>query len=104
MAKIVMYPQRGIVQITDKGRKILKSGSFTLQDINKDSDFLHHQNSTKRQKESDNNTIGENSINSSPQDLIDSGFSSIKSSVKSDLLDKLKDIDPYYFEKVIKMK
>ena len=39
--------------------------------------------------------------NASPQDLIDSGFSVIESQVKSELLDKLKNIDPYYFEKVI---
>ena len=40
-------------------------------------------------------------INSTPQDLIDTGFSQIENSIKSDLLDKLKNIDPYYFEKVI---
>jgi len=38
---------------------------------------------------------------SSPQDLIDSGFSAIEAQVKSDLLDKLKNADPFYFEKVI---
>ena len=38
---------------------------------------------------------------SSPQDLIDKGFSQIESEVKNDLLEKLKTIDPYYFEKVI---
>jgi restriction system protein len=39
--------------------------------------------------------------NSSPQDLIDRGFSEIEAQVKHELLDKLKGIDPYYFEKVI---
>ena len=39
--------------------------------------------------------------NASPQDLIDSGFTTIKSEVKAELLEKLKGIDPYYFEKVI---
>jgi restriction system protein len=39
--------------------------------------------------------------NESPQDKIDSGFSAIESQVKSELLEKLKSIDPYYFEKVI---
>jgi len=33
--------------------------------------------------------------------LIDSGFSAIESEVKTELLGKLKEIDPYYFEKVI---
>jgi len=39
--------------------------------------------------------------NSTPQDLIDTGFSEIESHVKNELLEKLKSIDPYYFEKVI---
>ena len=39
--------------------------------------------------------------NSTPQDLIDKGFIAIESQVKIDSLEKLKNIDPYYFEKVI---
>ena len=39
--------------------------------------------------------------NASPQDLIDSGFSAIKTQVKSELLERLKQVDPYYFEKII---
>ena len=37
----------------------------------------------------------------SPQDLIDSGFAAIESQTKEELIEKLKSIDPYYFEKVI---
>jgi len=33
--------------------------------------------------------------------LIDSGFSAIEAQVKSDLLEKLKSLDPFFFEKVI---
>ena len=35
------------------------------------------------------------------QDLIDSGVSIKKAEVKTELLKKLKEVDPYYFEKVI---
>ena len=38
---------------------------------------------------------------SSPEDLIYEGFNQIEKEVKNDLLEKLKTIDPYYFEKVI---
>ena len=40
-------------------------------------------------------------VNSTPQDLIDTGFTQIENTVKSELLEKLKNINPYYFEKVI---
>jgi restriction system protein len=37
----------------------------------------------------------------SPQDLIDAGFSKIEGQAKSELLEKLRELDPFYFEKVI---
>ena len=33
--------------------------------------------------------------------MIDEGFNQIETDVKNDLLEKLKTIDPYYFEKVV---
>ena len=39
--------------------------------------------------------------NASPQDLIDSGFEQIEREVKDELLAKLKEVDPYAFEKLI---
>jgi len=99
MGKFVHYPKRGIVQITEKGRQILTTGKLTSQDLHNDSDFIRHREAQKIKKE---NEIEEISVeNASPQDLIDSGFSTIETQVKSELLEKLKEIDPYYFEKVI---
>ena len=37
----------------------------------------------------------------SPQDLIDTEFEKIESEVKNELLTKLKEVDPYAFEKII---
>jgi restriction system protein len=39
--------------------------------------------------------------NASPQDLIDEGFYQIETDTKAELLERLKGVDPYYFEKVI---
>lgn len=97
--KFVIYPKRGEVQITQKGKDTLKSEKLTLQDLKKDSDFLEYRELSKLKKENEVETV--NTENASPQDLIDSGFTIIKSEVKTELLEKLKGIDPYYFEKVI---
>lgn len=97
--KFVNYPKRGEVQITSKGKEILKIEKFTLQDLKKDNDFLEYRKLSKLKKENDVEEV--NVENASPQDLIDSGFTTIKSEVKAELLEKLKGIDPYYFEKVI---
>jgi restriction system protein len=99
MGKFVDYPKRGMVKITEKGKQALKTGKLTLDDLQNDSDFISHREAQKSKKE---NEIEEISVdNASPQDLIDSGFATIEAQVKTDLLERLRDIDPYYFEKVI---
>ena len=99
VGKFVQQPERAMIKITEKGKDALGKGALTLKDLQNDSDYIAHQESKKSEKE----TVGEeiNIQNASPQDLIDYGFSKIETQVKNELLDKLKEIDPYYFEKVI---
>lgn len=92
----IIYPERGMVQITEKGKKSI-DGHLQLSEIEGETSFLDFYIEEKPKKNSINAVI----INSTPQDLIDKGFSEIETQVKNDLLDKLKNIDPYYFEKVI---
>ncbi len=101
MAKFVDYPKRGIVQITEKGKQRLETGNLSLQDLKNDKDFINHRESVKSKKDDDDQLAPIDVDSASPQDLIDSGFSTIETEVKTELLEKLKEIDPYYFEKVI---
>lgn len=101
MGKFVSYPKRGLVQISEKGKRILEIGNLSLHDLQKDEDFINHKESVKSKKENEIELDTINVENASPQDLIDSGFSTIEAEVKTELLEKLKEIDPYYFEKVI---
>ncbi|MCC5939971.1 MAG: restriction endonuclease [Balneolaceae bacterium] len=101
MAKFVSYPKRGLVHITEKGKKRLETGTLPLKELQNDQDFINHRESVKSEKENELELDSVNVENASPQDLIDSGFSSIETEVKTNLLEKLKEIDPYYFEKVI---
>ncbi|MBD1258991.1 restriction endonuclease [Maribacter polysiphoniae] len=101
MAKFLSYPKRGFVQITDKGKQILERGNLTLSELQSDPDFINHRASVQTKKENEVILETVDVENSSPQDLIDSGFTTIEAEVKTELLEKLKEIDPYYFEKVI---
>lgn len=101
MGKFVSYPKRGMVQITDKGRRILEKGSLSLNDLQNDIDFINHRESVKSESNNVLETEKTSIVNDSPQDLIDSGFRAIETDVKAELLERLKEIDPYYFEKVI---
>lgn len=90
---LVHYPQRGYVQITEKG-KSAKPENVSLNDIHSNVITFY---------EPESNSASETTIvtNASPQDLIDSGFEQIEREVKDELLSKLKEVDPYAFEKII---
>lgn len=100
LSKFLSYPKRGYVELTPKGVAQLKQGVMTLEILKSDPDWIKHQETVSNKKVSTNTE--DNAIeNASPQDLIDYGFQSIEDDVKSDLLDRLREINPYYFEKVI---
>ena len=91
---LVHYPQRGYVQITEKGKSTAVE-NVNLSNIQADViSFYEPENKT-------NNKQLSIQSNASPQDLIDSGFEQIDKEVKDELLSKLKNVDPYAFEKII---
>lgn len=93
-SEYVKYPKRGFVQITPKGLK--QKDVLTLKQVQLDiSKTLVYKDGNVKDDE-----INEIKT-SSPEDLIYEGFNQIEKEVKNDLLEKLKSIDPYYFEKVI---
>ena len=98
MGNYVEIPERGLVQITNKGKEVLKAGELTLRQLMADPDFVAHRKAATKDK---NTSASVTSEGASPEDMIDSGITEIESQIKSELLERLKIIDPYYFEKVI---
>jgi restriction system protein len=90
---LVLYPQRGFVQITEKGKQA-QPENVSLDKIQSDViTFYEPESSTPSPTKVEGNA--------SPQDLIDSGIEQIEREVKDELLSKLKEVDPYAFEKII---
>ncbi|WP_223549969.1 MULTISPECIES: restriction endonuclease [Aestuariivivens] len=92
----IEFPKRGIVKITEKGKNSIDS-KLTLKQVESSDNFLNFYSEENSKKGQDVYEIS----NSSPQDLIEEGFKLIDSQVKEELLEKLKSIDPFYFERVI---
>lgn len=92
----IAFPERGHVQITEKGKN--HSATLTVRDLENESSLF---NFYKKEKETNSTNDNTKDDISSPQDLIDEGFNRIESDVKNELLQKLKKIDPYFFEKVV---
>lgn len=92
----IEFPKRGFVRITEKGLKH-SSDHLTLSQVENSENFLEFYN-----EENPKNSESPNKIkNASPEDLIEEGINLIDVQVKDELLEKLKTIDPFYFERVI---
>lgn len=100
-AGYVTQPARAMVQITDKGRAALERGSLSLQELKQDEQFLAHRQQVKDRNDTAAPTSAGTSDEQTPQDMIDAGVQAIEDDTKSDLLDKLKMTDPFYFERVV---
>lgn len=93
----IEYPERGYVKITEKG--INHQKDISLKELVDESTIFEFY---KDEKIEGNKTKAKVELKSaSPQDLIDEGFMRVEESVKSELLNKLKRLDPYLFEKVV---
>lgn len=89
----VHYPSRGYVQITEKG-KITSAQDITLGSMQEDAVSFYQPEYVQGKS-----TKIESS--STPQDLIDDGIGRIEREVKEELLARLKDVDPFSFERII---
>ncbi len=92
----ILFPKRGLVKITDEGIKSLNK-NLKLKDVENADNFLDFYS----EETPILNQVNSEIVNSTPQDLIDIGFTQIEDAIRTELLEKLKTIDPYYFEKVI---
>jgi len=90
---LVTYPQRGYIQITEKGKQA-SPDNITLEKIQSNVISFYE---PEQKSISSNNSQND----STPQDLIDLGIEKIEREVKDELLTKLKEVDPYLFEKII---
>jgi len=97
-AKMVEQPERAMVQITAKGRAVLERGVISLKELREDPEYRAHQ---KLIHEKNDETLQDVDENATPEERVESGINIIEAQVKGDLLEKLKSVDPYYFEKVV---
>src|SRR5690554_4331115 len=94
----IKYPERGHVQITEKG--LGHRSALSLKEVVEAGSMMEFYKDEKGKRQKEQQEI-KHIDNATPQDLIDEGFDQIEKETKNNLLEKLKALDPYYFEKVI---
>lgn len=110
-AWLIESKERWLVNITDLWKDVLKNkpNSINLKYLEKYPQYIEFKNKLKKNQEDkkwndsilhDNNTY-ESEEETSPIDLIESWFEKMNNTLKEDMKNKLKTVNPYYFEKII---
>ncbi len=100
-AGLVEQPERGKIKITKEGQKVLSLNlaSVDVEFLFKYPSFVAFKSGGgEKTKEEIGKAVSEKF---SPQDMIDIGFRDIQETLKSDLLEKLHNTNPYFFQKVV---
>ncbi len=97
IAGYLSSPARGKLRITEKGLEQFTKGQLSLAELKSQPEYVSHQKSVQDSKIE----APEVDASSSPQDLIDAGYDQIQEQILAELLNKLREVDPYYFEIII---
>ena len=108
-AGLLDAPKRGIVIITERGRKTLNEN---LQEINvkylsQFPEFIEFKLAKDDSKEdlkiASNNLFTETEVtrNQTPEELLETGYQSIRKSLEEEIVSKLKSVSPSFFEKIV---
>lgn len=103
-AGLIRYPERGVYQITDFGKKYLAKGpdDLRIKHLKKMPDYIEwtktfNQDSNQEEEEK----IATANEQKTPEEILATTVASIKKQLASDLLDKLKENSFTYFEQFV---
>jgi restriction system protein len=102
-AGLAKSTKRGFVQITPKGLEVLNSNidKIDIKFLNQFPEFVAFRSISKDESSDDNEVVLKETIQATPDELIDFGIKKINESLGEELLFKLRNNPPAFFEKVV---
>lgn len=100
-AGLIDSPKQGIVVISKRGLEVLKEkpSSINVRFLKQFSEFVEFQTS-KREDEIETETNDEQSTQT-PEELLETAYQKIRKSLASELINKVVDLSPTFFEKLV---
>jgi len=100
-AGLLIYPKRGCIQITERGLSFLdnkpnKIDMKTLKQFDEYNEFIKITNVDR----DNDDTINEIEIHT-PEELMETAFQNIKRTLADELLEKIHNVSPSFFEKLV---
>jgi len=98
-ARLLTYPQRSYIQITDRGSSFLQSKpkEIKIKTLKEFDEYNEFRNSTTGNKDDDGNEIGAHT----PEELIETAFRNITMTLVDEILEKIRNVSPSFFEKLV---
>lgn len=106
MAGVIENLSKGVFQITNRGKTILSENRNEINVkylMNKFPDYESKINSFRYKKKDSVSALVETEVEAiqTPEELIESGYQSIRRSLEQEILSKLKNVHPSFFEKIV---
>ncbi|MBN2834550.1 MAG: restriction endonuclease [Candidatus Delongbacteria bacterium] len=102
-AGLIDYPKRAYINITERGKSILeeKPEKIDAKYLKRFEEFNEFQNLTNQDNSTpENNEIIEYTVKT-PEEVIESAHQSMKKTLADELLDKIRNIEPAFFERLV---
>ncbi|MDR1523636.1 MAG: restriction endonuclease [Tannerella sp.] len=105
-AGLINSPKRGYLKITEKGLQVLKQkpSEINIAYLKQFPEFLVFQNIKKEdvQDNSDSEEMQpESVVTQTPEELLEASYQSIRKELAQDILDKILDLSPSFFERLV---
>ena len=100
-AGLIESESKGILKITERGKNVLKENPTRIDNkfLKQFEEFVEFQNKVNVKK--DKIEIETDYTNQTPEELIESAFQNFQKSLAEDLLDKIRNVTPSFFEKLV---
>jgi restriction system protein len=98
-AGLLESPQRGVIRITDRGRKTLAENpeKLDIAFLNQYPEFVEFRTA----KAADENPIEEKAQDQTPDELLEDAYEQLRNALAADVLDQVKQASPAFFEKLV---
>ena len=104
-AELISSPRRAHFMITDRGRALLSENppQIDITLLGRYSEFQEFRNASRNKGLSNGISVSEDiqTISSSPEELLETAYQSIRAELASDLLSRVKAASPTFFETLV---
>lgn len=102
-AGLLDAPRRGIIIITERGKKTLNENltEINVKYLSKFPEFIQFKLQSRDEKIETSIVTNEETKKQTPEELLESGYESIRNSLEEEILSKLKTVHPSFFERIV---